>query len=112
MSLQGDFWLALVFFVGALYVGPPAAYLVFSLCCGACRFDFAVKVIQTAASILVKVPAAAVLSYVAISVQAAWITFWILAFRGCLQEPAYVIGFMLFRYYQSTSKPGSRLIVV
>jgi len=102
LSLMLAWFFGILLFGFAIAVGVPGIYLFVSLCTSP-RINFTLRVIQTAASILVKVPAAAVLSYIILGIQALWITFWLLVLRRSLEAPAYVIGFFFFRSVTETT---------
>jgi len=95
-------YVSILCFVIAFPLGVAGSYLFVALCSYRHRIDFSLKVLQTAASILVKVPSAAALSYVTLGIQALWITCWLLLLRRSLEAPVYVIGFLFFRFVSAT----------
>ena len=93
-----DYWvMAVVFFVVFIVLACIGVYLNGIVCCFKRRIGFTVKLVQTAASILVMIPSATILPYFTLVVQALWVTLWMCTLSHAIEAPLYVLGFLLFR---------------
>ena len=89
--------IAVLFFIIFIVLACVGVYLLGIVCCFNRRIAFTVKLVQTAASILVMIPSATILSYFTLVVQALWVTLWMCTLSHAIEAPLYVLGFLLFR---------------